>query len=94
MHVDVASHVVDNNVVMSKFAIETFLAYLQRSTISSTDRLEPSLPMAKSAVTENIPKQTEFERTQHKAVIKQNESVLSASGYTSSSQAPSVILIA
>ena len=91
---DVASHVADNNVVMSKFAIETFLAYLQRSTISSTDRLEPSLPMAKSAVTENIPKQTEFERTQHKVVIKQNESALSASGYTSSSQAPSVILIA
>ena len=50
----------------NKFTTETFLAYLQRSTISSTDLLEPSLPMAKSAVTENIPKQTEFERHQHK----------------------------
>ena len=44
------------------------LAYLQRSTISSADLLEPSFPMVKSKVTENMPKQTEFERDQHKVV--------------------------
>ena len=74
--------------LISKFTLETFLAYLQ---LSSTDRLEPSLPTAKSAVTENIPKK-QSSSDQHKAVIGQNESTLDASGYTSSSQASSVIL--
>ena len=44
--------------------------------------------MAKSAVTENMPKQTEFEWNQHNLVPKQSESTLGASGYRSSSQAP------
>ena len=52
--------------LISKFTLEEFLAYLQRSTISSTDLLESSLSMAKSVVTENIPKvkQTEVEQGQ------------------------------
>lgn len=50
------------------FTIQTFLAHLQRSTIYSSDLLEPFLPTAKSAVTENMPKQTEFRRTQDRVV--------------------------
>jgi len=49
-------------------SVNQTLAYLQRSTISSADLLEPSFQMAKSEVTENMPKQTEFERDQHKVL--------------------------
>ena len=72
------------------------LDYLHRSTISSADLLEPSLPMANSAVTENIPKETEGGRHQHKVVNVRKPKVLRAppllaSGFTCS-QSPSVIL--